>query len=122
MRGLLTFAAILLFTSTAIPGSRTTIDGSLTGETGASIRGAYVLLHDFTASPVQGTSYASQNWETRTGSDGLFSFNVQAGCYDVFVSATWFHPHSERVCVQDGGNIKLNLKLKTSRQAMLRVD
>ncbi len=119
MRMLLTCAVVLLFSVTATSSTTTTIEGSLTTESGAPIRGAMVLVHDFSALGSQAT-YVSQNWEARTGDDGLFSFKVQSGCYDFFVSATWFLPHSGRVCVQDGHSAKLKLKMKADGHVMLR--
>jgi hypothetical protein len=89
--------------------SAVTIQGTLTGESGVPVRGAYVLVHEYYPSNSQNVA---QNWEMRADAQGHFSFDVQVGCDDVFISETRFFPHSERVCVDDGHNVALKLKMK----------
>jgi len=117
MRLLLTFAVVILLNAAARPSPRMTIEGTLTGESGAPVRGAYVLVHD--NSPSNSSQNVAQNWEMRTGAEGHFSFDVQVGCYDVFVSETRYLPHSERVCIDDGHNVELKLKMKADQHLRL---
>ena len=119
MRALFTCAAIFALSIAATSSTMTAVEGVLTGESSGAIRGAYVLVHDSSPGSSQ---YVAQNWEMRTGEDGRFSFKLPSGCYDFFVSATFFFPYSDRVCVHDGRNDLLKLKLKADKHVRLTED
>jgi len=109
MRSIVTLAALVLVTAGTMPGQTVTMQGTLIGESGAPVRGAYVLVHEYYPSNSQNVA---QNWEMRADAEGRFSFNVQVGCYDVFVSEVRFLPQSQRVCVNDAHNVALKVRMK----------
>jgi hypothetical protein len=71
------------------------------------IADVYVLLHDY---QISGRGQTSENWETRTQADGSFSFVVEPGCYDLFVSKGAMLPYSQRICV--GSQLVSSLRIK----------
>ena len=120
MRSMRVVIFLLLF---AIPGAaqisqRATMRGNVSREDGRSIRDAFVLVHDNSAGAPE---YVSQNWQMRTKDDGEFSFTIEPGCYDIFVSATLFFPFSQRLCV-DERTPALKIKLKADPHPHLRID
>ena len=84
---------------------------------GKSVNGAFVLLRDI-ESPSQ--EFVSKNWEMQTESDGHFSFVVQPGCYDLFVSSNDSLPFSKRMCVEAKNSV-LEIKLQADRNPRLRI-
>jgi hypothetical protein len=122
MRIYLTIFALVLMAIPAAAGQTTTIEGFLAAaDAGTHINGAFVLLHDYTTLPSE-PEYTSHNMEMRTGADGHFTFKVDAGCYDLFVSAMWFAPLSERICIRAGQTTKVKLRMKADRRTNLRID
>ena len=69
---------------------------------------AFILVHDPSASDPE---YVARNWELNT-TDGKFSIVLSPGCYDLFVSESWFHPLTERICLPDGDDTNVKIKLK----------
>jgi hypothetical protein len=70
---------------------------------------AYVLLHDY---QISGLGHISENWETRTPTDGSFSFAVEPRCYDLFVSKGAMLPYSQRICLGPQPVSKLRIRLR----------
>jgi hypothetical protein len=88
------------------------------GEDGAGIKAAFFLVRDFDASN-QEQDYVSNKRETRTGADGSFSFVIQSGCYDIFVSANeLFYPYAKRICIRSQPT-SLKVKLKANPHPVL---
>jgi hypothetical protein len=115
MRTCLIVVTLLLVADVAAASDAPTIEGFLTAaDAGKRINWAFVLLDDYTSVRCE-AEYASHNMEVRTGPDG--HFKVEAGCYDLFVSATWVAPLPERVCVQKGQSSKVKLRMKADRRA-----
>jgi hypothetical protein len=107
---------VLLTVTTAFSGT----NSGIVDESGSAIKGAYILIHDGSA---PNPSQISSNWETQTTSDGRFNVKMESGCYDVFVSATFFSPFASRVCVTDNNHAIFKAKMKADRHAMvLRID
>jgi len=122
MRTYLIAFALLLVAGAAAASDTTTIEGFLTAlDAGTRINWAFGLLHDCTSVPSE-TEYASHNMEVRTGPDGHFTFKVEASCYDLFVSAMWFAPLPERICVQKAHAATVKLRMKADRRTNLRID
>jgi hypothetical protein len=93
------------------------LKGAVVGEDGAGIKAVFVLVRDFDASNQE---YVSNKWETRTGADGTFSFVIQSGCYDIFVSANeLFFPFAKRICIRSQPT-SLKVKLKANPHPVLR--
>lgn len=121
MRTYLIVVTLLLIASTTAASDTPSIEGYLTAaDAGTRINWAFVLLHDYTGAPSE-VQYTSHNMEVRTGPDGHFAFKVDGGCYDLFISAMWFAPRSERVCVQKGLTVKIKLRMKADRRTNLRI-
>ena len=116
--------AVILLTFVALPlmsqGNRpATMKGVVTRQDGTGIKAAFVLLRDY-QSPSEG--YVAQKWETRTEADGSFSFVMEPGCYDIFVSATaLFLPFSQRICIQDEHSEVFKIKLNPDPHPRLRL-
>jgi len=117
--------AVILLTFVATPlmsqGNRpATIKGVVARQDGSGIKGAFVLVRDY-QSPSEG--YVAQKWETRTETNGSFSFVMEPGCYDIFVSATGlFLPFSQRICIQAERSGVFKIKLKPDPHPRLRVE
>jgi hypothetical protein len=112
-----TLMAILLILSTApllSQGNKpSTLKGIVTREDGAGLRGANVFLRDY---------QSGTQWEMHTEADGGFSFVVDPGCYDIFVSNPVFLPFSKRICVQAESSSIFRLKLRADPHLRLRVE
>lgn len=97
---LYTSAFVLLLISVSLPPQNEKplqFKGTVTTEDGRPIQRAYVLVHDYA---LGGQGQSSENWETRTLSDGSFTILLEPRCYDIFVSSGAMLPFSQRVCVQ----------------------
>jgi hypothetical protein len=88
-----------------------TLKGVVVRQDGTGLRDAYVFVRDY---------QAGTQWETHTEADGGFSFVVEPGCYDIFISQAGFLPFSQRICVQ----IKtfLRLRLEADPHPRLHID
>ncbi|MGB6988896.1 MAG: carboxypeptidase-like regulatory domain-containing protein [Candidatus Sulfotelmatobacter sp.] len=107
--------AVLLTLCTPLPSQEkpSTLKGIVTREDGTGLRAAYVFLRDY---------QAGTQWEMHTEADGGFSFVVDPGCYDIFVSQAVFLPFSNRLCVQAESRSTFRLKLRADPHPRLRLD
>lgn len=122
MRTYFIVVPLLLVAVASAASDTATIEGFLAAtDAGNRINWAFVLLHDYTSVKSE-AEYTSHDMELRTGPDGHFTFRVEPGCYDLFVSAMWFAPLSRRVCVRKGQTARIKLGLKTDRRTNLRID
>jgi hypothetical protein len=88
-----------------------TLKGVVVRQDGTGLGAAYVSVRDYQA----GTQR-----EMHTEADGGFSFVVDPGCYDVFISQAVFLPFSQRICVK--GKTFLRLRLSADPHPRLRID
>jgi hypothetical protein len=96
------------------------IKGVVTKEDGKAVEGAFVLVRDYQQ---LSSGYIADKWESRTAADGSFSFAIENGCYDIFVSSNaMLLPFSERVCIEVERNQVLKIKLKADPYPKLRLD
>lgn len=110
---------ILLCLCSVSSASTGEINGTITREDSHAISHAFVILHNVAENDPE---YHSHNWEALTDSNGEFSFTVQRGCYDVFVSAFAYEPYSKRVCVLGPSQISLKVKMKKSQHLYMFED
>lgn len=111
----ITFATLFaLCVSSFATADNARLHGTVTSS-GERVSEAYVLLYDYS----EGSPLVAAKWELRTTDAGEFSISIPAGCYDVFVSATFIKPQSKRVCVEDG-EVK-RLQMKASPDRVLRI-
>jgi hypothetical protein len=89
------------------------LKGVVTREDGTGLRAAYVFVRDY---------QAGTQWEMHTEADGGFSFVVDPGCYDIFISQAVFLPFSQRICVQAKSNPIFRLRLRADPHPRLRID
>ena len=117
--------AVILLTLVPLPlmsqeNRPATMKGVVTRQDGSGIKAAFVLVRDY-QSPSEG--YVASRWETRTETDGSFSFVMQPGCYDIFVSATaLFLPFSQRICLQAEHSEVFKIKLNLDPHPRLRLE
>lgn len=122
MRNCLVVITLLLLADLATSADTASVEGVVAAtDSGHHINGAFVLLHDYTSVPSE-PEYSSHSMEMRTGPDGHFAFKVEAGCYDLFVSAIWVAPLSERICVREGQTVQLKLRMKADRRSNLAIN
>jgi hypothetical protein len=117
----LTALFLSLFASPLMSQSRgpATLNGVLTKEDATAIKGAFVLVRDYEKTS---QNYVANKWETQTEANGKFSFVLQPGCYDIFISAnTYFLPFSRRICIQGERSSMLKVKLKADPQLQGRL-
>jgi len=65
---------------------------------------------------------SSHDWQMRTEADGVFSFVLDPGCYDIFVSNAVFLPFSKRICVQAERSPVFKIKLRADPHPRLRLE
>jgi Carboxypeptidase regulatory-like domain len=80
-----------------------TLEGSVVRQDGTGLGAAHVFVRDY---------QAGTQWEMRTEGGGGFSFVVDPGCYDIFISQAVFLPFFQRVCVHAGSNPIFRLRLR----------
>lgn len=113
--GAVVIASALLCTAM----STVQVNGVIIAQDGRPISKALVLLVPVTEN---GPEANSHQWEMRVGSDGRFSFTVPVGCYDAFVTALWFDPQAQRVCLDYKTNEGVRLKMKPTKQTRFYVE
>lgn len=104
--------------------SRSAITGRVTDSQGAAIAKARVLIHKDSSSdrlsqrPTLGTTQnmdvstdTTQDISELTDASGVYSISVQAGFYDVFVSAPMFTPAAAKIVVKQGHQATFSIKL-----------
>jgi Carboxypeptidase regulatory-like domain len=90
-----------------------TLKGIVARQDGTGLRAAYVFVRDY---------QAGTQWEMHTEADGSFSFVVDPGCYDIFISQAIFLPFSQRICVQSESNPIFRVRLRADPHPRLRID
>ena len=114
MRKFLLIVSIAL--SIATPGRAAILSGTVRDSEGAVIPRAHVVVHWDSA----GSNYLKDNIGTKedkiatTDANGQYSLDLQPGFYDVFISASAFSPHCEKVRLNGKGTKRLDVKLKVS--------
>jgi Carboxypeptidase regulatory-like domain len=114
------FALLLLLP--AVSTNAATLSGTVRDSEGAVIANAHLIVHWDPA----GSDYVKDNLGTRqdvdatTDSNGHFSIELPPGFYDVFVTATAFTPHCDKIRLKDkepkSYEVKLRLSPVTSRE------
>ena len=118
---LLRLLAVCLF---VLPAFASSLSGRVVDSEGAVIKDAYIVIHwDHS-----GSNYLTDNLGipkdlVLTSDDkGEFSADIPTGFYDVFVSATAFSPHCEKVRVKRKPGVSLEVKLKISAVTSRELD
>ena len=114
MRKFLLLVCIVL--SVATPGLAATLSGTVRDSEGAVIPKAHVVVHwDST-----GSNHLKDNIGTKedkiatSDANGEFALDLPPGFYDVFISATAFSPHCEKVRLNEKSTKRFEVKLKVS--------
>jgi hypothetical protein len=93
---------------------RSVITGRVTDSEGAVIANARVLVHwDSSGSKVGLTDNIGTTQDVRvlTDANGVYSADIPAGFYDVFISAEAFSPIATKVRVKQGQRTSFSVKL-----------
>lgn len=115
-------AAVLLL-AFAFASKATTLSGTVRDPEGAVIAKAHVVIHWDPA----GAVYLGDNVGIKkditlsSDSDGNFSLDLPPGFYDVFVTATAFTPHCEKIRLKDKP-LRFRVKLRASPVASKELD
>lgn len=114
MRKFLLLVCIVLCVAT--PGIAATLSGTVRDSEGAAIPKAHVVVHwDSTGSTFLKDNIRTEEDKIATAdANGEFSLDLPPGFYDVFISATAFSPHCEKVRLNGKGMKKFEVKLKVS--------
>jgi hypothetical protein len=100
----------------ATPAIAATLSGTVRDSLGAAIPRAHVVVHW----DPSGSSYLKDNLGTSddkvvtTDQNGQFSLDLPPGFYDVFIAASAFSPHCEKVRLSGKGRKGFDVKLKVS--------
>jgi hypothetical protein len=108
--------AVVLLVSAA-PVGNAKLSGKVTDSHGATIPGAYLILHwDPSGSDVGLDSNIGlrQDLNVRVDKTGGYSADVPPGFYDVFVSSPAFEPNCRKVRLRSGESQTFNPKLTVS--------
>jgi hypothetical protein len=89
------------------------LKGRVTNQDGAALRATHVFVRDY---------QSGTQWEMQTESDGGFSFVVDPGCYDIFISSGMSLPFSKRICVQAESNSVFKISLRADPHPRLRLE
>ena len=109
---------VLILSGSIMAKDSAKIEAVLTSE-GKLIHGAFFLVHDANNFYPQNVS---SNREAISDNDGRVTLNVSGGCYDVFVSATFYTPHSERICIDEGKSTRLKIRLKRTDKVRMTME
>jgi hypothetical protein len=115
-------AAVLLLVF-AFASRATTLSGTVRDSEGAVIAKAHVVIHwDFAGAAYLGDNVAiKEDITVSSDSDGKFSLDLPPGFYDVFVAASAFTPHCEKIRLKDKP-LTFGVKLKVSPVASKEID
>jgi len=108
---------------TALASGATTLSGTVRDSEGAVIAKAHVVIHWDSA----GSNYLGDNLGIKkdvtlsTDSEGRFSLDLPPGFYDVFIAATAFTPHCDKIRLKDKPKT-YDVKLKLSPVASKELD
>ena len=118
----LRISAILFLT--ALSTHAATLSGTIRDSEGAVIANAHVVIHWDSS----GNNYLSDNIGIRedktisTDANGRFSLELPPGFYDVFVTATAFSPHCEKIRIKGKEPRTYQVRLKLSKVASKELD
>jgi hypothetical protein len=110
----LLIASVMLLTVSSIKAA--TLSGIVRNSQGTVIEKAHVVIHWDSS----GSNYLKDNIGIKqditatTDANGAFSVDLPPGFYDVFVSATAFSPHCDKVHLKGDETKKYEFKLKIS--------
>ena len=117
------YVALLLLIS-AFSAHAATLSGTVRDSEGAVIPKAYVVVHWDGA----GSNYLRHNVGIKqditvsTDSNGKFSLELPPGFYDVFITATAFAPHCEKIRVKETQTKSVEVKLALSKVTSKELD
>ena len=118
------FRILLILFLTAVSTHGATLSGTIRDSEGAAIANAHVIIHWDSS----GKNYLSDNLgisEDRvisTDANGKFSLELPPGFYDVFVAATAFSPHCEKIRIKGSGPRTYEIRLRVSKVASKELD
>jgi uncharacterized GH25 family protein len=107
----MSFSVILLLA--AVSAKAATLSGTVRDSEGAVISNAHIVVH-WDHSDVKDNLGIKQDIVATSDSNGQFSLELPAGFYDVFVAATAFSPHCEKVRLKGNETKAYEVKLKVS--------
>ncbi len=110
----LRFSVLLLFA--AVSTKAATLSGTVRDSEGAVILNAHIIVHwdPSGANYLKDNLGIKQDIAATTDSKGQFSLELPAGFYDVFVTATAFSPHCEKIRLRGKEAKTYEVKLKIS--------
>ena len=99
------------------------LSGTVTDSEGAAISRAHVIVHRDSSDPGQILNGVGIKRDITTSTDesGKFSMELPSGFYDVFVTATAFTPHAEKIRMK-GKAKAYRIKLKISEMVINNLD
>ncbi len=115
---------LLIILLTAVSTHAATLSGTIRDSEGAAIANARVIIHWDSS----GKNYLSDNVGISedkiisTDVNGKFSLELPPGLYDVFVAATAFSPHCEKIRIKGNGPRTYEIRLKVSKVASKELD
>jgi hypothetical protein len=101
-----------------------TLSGTVLDSEGAVISNAHVIVHwDSSGSNYLKDNHGiTQDITVTSDSNGHFSLELAPGFYDVFVTATAFSPHCEKIRLKGTEVKSYEIKLKVSRILSIELD
>ena len=118
------FRVALFLLMFAFPVHAATLSGTVRDSEGAVIAKAHVVVHWDAA----GSNYLGDNVGIKdditvsTDTNGRFSLELPPGFYDVFVAATAFAPHCEKIRLKEKQTKNVDVKLTISKVASKELD
>jgi uncharacterized GH25 family protein len=115
---------LVIFLTASISAQAATLSGTVRDSGGAVIPGAHIIVHwDSSGLPyLKDNVGVKQDLTATTDVNGQFSFEVPAGFYDIFVSATAFSPRCEKVRLKGQQSKRYDFKLKVSEITSRELD
>jgi hypothetical protein len=115
------FIFLLLAT---VPAKAATLTGTVLDSEGAAIGDAHIIVHwDHSGSDYLKDNLGIKEDITATSdSSGQFSVELPSGFYDVFVAATAFTPHCEKIRLKGKETKTYKVKLKVSEITSKELD
>ena len=115
---------LLIFLVTAVSTHGARLSGTIRDSEGAAIANAHVIIHWDSS----GKNYLSDNLGISedkvisTDANGKFSLELPPGFYDVFVAATAFSPHCEKIRIKGSGPRTYEIRLRVSKVVSKALD
>ena len=116
---LLRITLIVLFA--AVSTHATTLSGTIRDSEGAAISNAHVIIHWDSTSRDYNVGIREDK-VISTDVNGQFSLDLPPGLYDVFVAATAFSPHCEKIRIKENGPRSYEIRLRVSEVASEQSD